>query len=128
MEQNLELNDFVIAIYPTVADYAYAVTLSYLEILDPEIFSEFERVSFYLKRCKAEIKNWDDVCGPGLNLLVKWYDDLLNWTQSGSMRINSLVKCFDLNKKKKNLFFRLSFLRSVQCLKNRVVLHTEHTH
>lgn len=82
---NLEGTDFLAGNYLTIADIAYAVTLSFLEVVGPEIFGEFEKVSMYLKTCKSSIKDWDHVCGSGLTLLGDWYRDLLLWTQDGSM-------------------------------------------
>lgn len=85
LEENLEENDFLAGNHITIADLAYAVVLSFVEVVDADIFLDFGKISLYLKTCKSLIAGWDDVCEPGLKLLREWYTDLLDWTENGSM-------------------------------------------
>lgn len=84
LEEVLEQSDFITGNNLTIADFAYAVTLSVLAAVDPNIYSEFEKVSLYLKICKETIKDWEDVGESGLTLWEEWYNDCVDWTQNGS--------------------------------------------
>lgn len=84
LEEILQQSDFMAGNDLTIADFAYAVTLSVLRYVDTNILSEFKKLSSYLKRCKETIKDWDDIGETGSQLLGKYHNDCVNWTQNGS--------------------------------------------
>lgn len=68
----------------TIADFTYAVTLSVLTSVDPDILSEFTKVTSYLMTCKKTIKDWDQISETGSQLLGEYHKDCVKWTQNGS--------------------------------------------
>lgn len=109
LEEHLEEKDFMIGNSLTVVDLAYAITLGVLEAVDPDILLEFERVRNYFETCKESITGWEEVGASGLNLVRKWYNDCVDWTENGS---EWKYFCCDLNDELyvMSISFRLSIL------------------
>lgn len=70
--------------YLTVLDMELVANLGLLKVVDPVLFSEFEKLASYFDKRSKELIGWEEIGQVGMEWLGKWRGDLLGCIENGS--------------------------------------------